>query len=696
MTVHKAQRRILVTLASCVAVTSLALSSCTSLNQGARQFEGQFITGSSNDPYREARADNLNRHVSQEFNPTPEIIADLSGSGVEVSQKFFTASDTVVISSGDVADQVRAASVAVVSHAPMLIMTDETRAEVVAEISRLKATYVLEVGDVPLASGDGAQRRIKDPGGIAALGELTALQFYPKAITYPTAVIQAVAALDPDDLSYLIPGWDEEIYQEAIAQPSRRDTSRAKLPPFPGQSKRDAGMAPLVIASEQSSVAAVATAKAYGATVRSMRYPDPRFSTESMKMVAGLADQPLIALGSQFGTAEQLSQKIRLGEKVTTAIAGGGGLVFPGRTIVVVDANSYSGTEVLTETGAEVTQPNPAEGLAQHAKSARAEIARLIDGNFSSSVIVDFGTVQQHFSNNDMESGTPDKQWEEKRAELSAITDAGGYGIISLTPVSGELTRQLAALSTLLENPNVGIMLNLSQAAAEGTGISVAVTQEDRERPERSHPESEPDTAPEYAPADPRVESSGFAGSGRSDEGTTPRDLQGTTTRNTGVNPESIAGDVKLAITDADTEAQPPLFTGPVVLTAHDINLASGWISRFVENNDLPQKAFILGQSAPGMVTDRAVLKTTSPNIAFTVLTQPMAWEDAAGISYAEASKRYRDVVSDYEGLRKEIFFGWGVSDIAGAESAVPRGEVAANIVDFIQLSPRPWLIINN
>src|SRR5699024_9005102 len=99
-----------------------------------------------------------------------------------------------------------------------------------------------------------------------------------------------------------------------------------KLAAFPLQSKRDGEMSPIVIASPESGISAVATARAFGAEIRFMDYPDPRFNQEQMKMVAGLADRPLLALGDQFGTGEQLAEKIKRGEEVTTELPGGGGL----------------------------------------------------------------------------------------------------------------------------------------------------------------------------------------------------------------------------------------------------------------------------------------------------------------------------------------------------------------------------------
>lgn len=635
----------------------------------------ESLTSPANDPYRLARIDNLNRHVSSEFEARPEVIADRDGSGVEVSRKFFDSSDTVVVSSGDVADQVRAASVAVVSHAPMLTMTNSTRSAVIAEIGRLGARYVLEVGDVPLASGGGDQIRIKDPGGIAALGEMTALQFYPRAISYPTSVIRAVAELEPEEVAYLIPAWDEQTYREALEKPSRRDTSREEVVSFPAQSKRDADMAPLVIASEQSSVAGVATARAYGATVRSMPYPDPRFTRETMEMVAGLADQPLIALGAQFGTAQQLSEKIRLGEEVVAPVAGGGGLMFPGRTVVAVNANAFRRNNTDNK-------PHTNADLIEHSKNQQAAVARMLDGRFSNAVVVDFGIGKSQSS----------KDWEDKKDQILAVARDGGIGIVSVTPVAGEVKDQLRELKELLLEPNVSVMLDLSAASELGTGISDTNTGET----DSVIGEDEDTEQPKFKVADPRIRVGGFAGSQRSDDGTTPHDL-GTDAASSRRPKDGVqsSGDNAIALTP-DEMIYYQASRSPAVLEAREVNQASGYIAELIKTYKLPQKAFIIAQNAPGMVDNINYLSTTSSHLAFTVLAQLQQGEIGERLSWEQAKQAFGRTVDDYRQLGREIFYGWGTSDLNDGLGLTEGEASSERSAEFTKLSPRPWLIIND
>ena len=45
-----------------------------------------------------------------------------------------------------------------------------------------------------------------------------------------------------------------------------------------------------------------------------MPLADPRQSEETLYAMAGLSDLPLVALGSQFGSSEELQQRIREAE----------------------------------------------------------------------------------------------------------------------------------------------------------------------------------------------------------------------------------------------------------------------------------------------------------------------------------------------------------------------------------------------
>ena len=154
-----------------------------------------------------ARNTNLNRHVSPDFPNHPIVLPDRDLTGVDASQHFFTTSETLVVTSNDPASQLRAASIAVISHAPMLTLTTTNRAAILNEIARLKTHTILIVGDIPHLPAQPGIDYITDPETPDALGKLTALQFVTRAVTNPRHIPHAIADLDGDTAVELVPAW---------------------------------------------------------------------------------------------------------------------------------------------------------------------------------------------------------------------------------------------------------------------------------------------------------------------------------------------------------------------------------------------------------------------------------------------------------------------------------------------------------
>ena len=254
-------------------------------------------------PYEAARAANQSRHVSERFAPTPVVIDDPSG--LETARLLFDASETLVLTDSTPEAQLRGASIAVVAHAPLLVHDSARHDEVIAEIGRLKARTVLTVGDVPLAPSAGEVRVFRDPGGYDALAVMTTLRFDVLQVAAPAEAAGAVAALQAKQPTALQAAWAEpKVMAGAAARP------------FPIHSRRDADMAPAVVATADSPIAAVANLRSFGANVTLVPDADPRAAEGTLLAVAGLAQSPLIALGPQFGSAEELSKRIMRAEEI--------------------------------------------------------------------------------------------------------------------------------------------------------------------------------------------------------------------------------------------------------------------------------------------------------------------------------------------------------------------------------------------
>lgn len=249
----------------------------------------------------EIRADNRSRHVADRFPERPTVLDDPSG--IASSALFFPSSVTVIVAAPDAAPQLRAASLAAFTHAPLLTYTPETHTDVVNEIARLGASRVLTVGQVGLAASVGEVTVIRDPGTLSALGELTAHQFTEVLVAEPGHMIQSVANLDGVTPVVLTAGWEDMTREQA-----------ADLPAFPISSRRDAQQGPLVVATPASPVAAVANARSFGAEVRVVPDADPRATKRGLAAMAGMADRPLIALGDEFVSGPALARAIREAE----------------------------------------------------------------------------------------------------------------------------------------------------------------------------------------------------------------------------------------------------------------------------------------------------------------------------------------------------------------------------------------------
>lgn len=238
--------------------------------------------------------------------PSHPVVSD-SPDGLWTSENLFKSSVSVIVSDSTPDSLARAASLAVFAHAPMLVYSPESHAAVTSEIERLQARRVLLVGEVGIAQSSGVPTVFRDPGGLTALGKLTAHKFEERAVDKPEDLPAAVAALDGVTPVVLVPRW--------ATHPVETD---ADVPALPIQTRRDGLNSPVTVASADSPVAAVANARAYGAEVTFLDDPDPRTSDTALAAMIGLADQPLLALGRQFGTEEELAAAIREAEEKST------------------------------------------------------------------------------------------------------------------------------------------------------------------------------------------------------------------------------------------------------------------------------------------------------------------------------------------------------------------------------------------
>ncbi|WP_146183446.1 hypothetical protein [Corynebacterium yudongzhengii] len=248
-------------------------------------------------PLDEALARNHSRYVDPRFDDHPLVVTEEYG--LETSKLLFDRSDGMIIAEDSLEAQLRAASLAVFAHVPMITYNDEIHTEINAEINRLGALRVLLVGDVPLAESSGTYTVFQDPGGREALGELTAHSFSELVVSEPEHAVEAVTRLDGTEPVLLEPAWAPT-----------ENVPAGDLPALPVATRRDGQNAPVTVASAQTPIASVANAQAYGADVRYLDQPDPRESETAYVAMAGLHSDALLALGEQFGTNRTLAAAI--------------------------------------------------------------------------------------------------------------------------------------------------------------------------------------------------------------------------------------------------------------------------------------------------------------------------------------------------------------------------------------------------
>lgn len=284
---------------------AISLTGCTTLLEGQRPPTQAELVIPRAQPTElpslpEQQARNLNRYVHPDYPQHPVVVDD--SNGIATSSFFFDSAVNVIVSQDKDAELLRAASLAVFTHAPLLTYSEATHGEVIAEIQRLRASRVLLVGDVGIAEISGEVRVMQDPGTLAGLGDLTAHRFMEAPVADPRDAVAAVAALDGGTPTVLTAQWDTVT------------TWPREVAAFPVGPRRDAQQAPVVVATAESGLAAVATARSFGAEVRVVPSSDPRVSSLTLAAMAGLSNEPLIALGSHFGTDISLANAIKSAE----------------------------------------------------------------------------------------------------------------------------------------------------------------------------------------------------------------------------------------------------------------------------------------------------------------------------------------------------------------------------------------------
>ncbi|HET8682601.1 MAG TPA: hypothetical protein VFM54_12115 [Micromonosporaceae bacterium] len=198
------------------------------------------------------------------------------------------------------------------------------------------------------------------------------------------------------------------------------------------------------------SAAATATARASGARVLLASAPDPRASNGTIKALAGQPVTRVLALGSAFGTAEQLRRRVDTAA-TGSLLPGGRQVVFPGRRLVAL--YGHPGDPVLGSLGEQ-----PVQAAIARARSVAAGYRSM----GSETVVPAFEIITTVASS----SAGPDGDYSAEssmahlRPWVDAAREAGVYVVLDLQPGRTDFLTQAKRYAELLREPHVGLALD--------------------------------------------------------------------------------------------------------------------------------------------------------------------------------------------------------------------------------------------
>lgn len=222
-----------------------------------------------------------------------------------------------------------------------------------------------------------------------------------------------------------------------------KDNLRAKIAEL--QPKKDRGGDP-ILTNKTTSIASLATAKASGGNVELIASNDPR---ESASVMEHPEDPKVLALGAGFAADPNFDGALALAKN--GEVAGGGGILFPGRRMIALYGHPQGGA--LGALG----EQDP------EASVARAkELARQYEPLSAEPVLPAFEIIASVASSDPGPGNTYSNETdpEELRPYIEAITKAGGYAVIDLQPGRANFLDQAKRYESLLKLPNVGLALD--------------------------------------------------------------------------------------------------------------------------------------------------------------------------------------------------------------------------------------------
>lgn len=376
--------------------------------------------------------------------PTTVVAADgPAGLAAAASATFFERTPVVVLApEDDPGAQARAASAAVALGVPLLLSPPVASGGSGAPDG--------DAGEEVDSRGAGAAAPVS-PGTTVAADELARL------------APQAVLAFGPSAVDW---AQHQDGAGTVVAAPGAPESWRA-LDDLPATEAADPANEVLVLVQRGAAgdpgdldnagdsgdvgVAAVATAHAAGARVVAVTGADPRADP---KAIAALAAEPLperiVALGSAFGPADRLRQRVEVAA-TGVELPGGGQVLFPARRMVAL--YGHPGAPVLGALGEQ-----PVDAAVARAQQTAAGYGGLV----GEPVVPAFEIITTVASASPGPDG--DYSSESAVADLRPWVDAAGragvYVVLDLQPGRTDFLTQAQRYEELLAAPHIGLALD--------------------------------------------------------------------------------------------------------------------------------------------------------------------------------------------------------------------------------------------
>jgi hypothetical protein len=367
----------------------------------------------------------------------------------------------VVAPAEDVAAQLTAASAAVALGAPVLLSAAATDpAPVLAELARLDARAVLEIGAVTLTPPAALAVLTVPPGADAAtLRAATGATFGASTPVAPGQEAAAARALtSPGPAVLVVQGAPPA--PAAIPSPTTSPTSTptptsaSALPPTRPPSAVAATVALTGVGVDPAS--AFATLRAAGIPVLDAPGGDPRATTPGVQAIAAAAPQHVIAFGAAFGPPDLLTKRVAAA-RTGTLLGGGGQLVFP--QVPGVPGKKYValyGTPGSKALGVLGEQDVPAT-LAR--ADATAAPYRTLTTDAVVPMVEIIATIASAGPGDDG-NYSQERSVEELRPLVEAAGAAGVAVVLDLQPGRTDFLTQAQQYADLLALPHVGLALD--------------------------------------------------------------------------------------------------------------------------------------------------------------------------------------------------------------------------------------------